>query len=242
MGEGVGDLPGPGCGHLDDQHEPVGVLLRWDVVVSPERRRGAEVVRQPRLEVGEVNRSHALDAPRFGAHHDVGRAAEGPGRRLRVAVGEAEDGPGQDELAVSGAEVERGLPLQPVALVLGLGGVDRSDEFGKPGRGQGCRGVDVDHGRDFVVRRPAGSVLVGARSRRTGPEDTACRSRFASLSSAALRLILRPSTSPSQLFCSASAIRSVRLAMMSRNRSAWAGSGQRRAQRTQACSWWQLVP
>ena len=68
------------------------------------------------------------------------------------------------------------------------------------------------------------------------------RSIWASLSSAPARLILSPSTSPSQPSCSASAMRAMRLSRISAMRLRWAGSGQCMEQRRQACSWMQGVP
>ena len=52
------------------------------------------------------------------------------------------------------------------------------------------------------------------------------RSIWASLSSAPVRLTLRPSASPSQWFALASAIRAVRLPQIWARRGRWAGSGR----------------
>jgi hypothetical protein len=59
------------------------------------------------------------------------------------------------------------------------------------------------------------------------------RSIWASLSSAPVRLTLRPSTSPSQPSRSASVMRAVRLSRISVMRPRWARSGQCRGHRRQ---------
>ena len=82
----------------------------------------------------------------------------------------------------------------------------------------------------------------GGHAEVDGAGVRARRSIWASLSSAPARLILRPSTSPSQPSRSASAMRAVRLSRISAMRSRWAGSGQCRGHRRQLCSWMQGVP
>ena len=87
------------------------------------------------------------------------------------------------------------------------------------------------------LERPVRSVKVGL------PRWIVSRCRWwvvsiwASLSSAPARLTLSPSTSPSQPWRSASAMRACRLSRISSSRARWAGSARRSAHLTQACSW-----
>ena len=67
-------------------------------------------------------------------------------------------------------------------------------------------------------------------------------SSWASFYSAPARLILRPSTSPSQPSLSASVMRVSRLSRISVIRRRWVGSGRRRLHRKQLCLWMHPVP
>jgi transposase len=103
--------------------------------------------------------------------------------------------------------------------------------------GCGCHGksltmVTVRLAMPWKVGRPRLTVV--ARRDRS--------SSWASLCSAPARLILRPSTSPSQPSFSASAMRVSRLSRISVIRRRWVGSGRRRLHRKQLCSWMHPVP
>jgi transposase len=103
--------------------------------------------------------------------------------------------------------------------------------------GCGCHGksltmVTVRLAMPWKVGRPR--LMVVARRDRS--------SSWASFCSAPVRLILRPSTSPSQPWFSASAMRVSRLSRISVIRRRWVGSGRRRLHRKQLCSWMHPVP
>ena len=92
-----------------------------------------------------------------------------------------------------------------------------------------------------LVVRPAVSPKVGMPRPTAALRRVVWLSIWASLMFAPARLILRPSASPSHRSRSASVMRSVRLSRISRSRVRWAGSGRRRGQRRQLCSWMQGV-
>jgi hypothetical protein len=87
-----------------------------------------EVALDAGAQVREIYPSHAASVARLDPDQNVTKTLSEPRRFRHPAVGHRHDLAGQLDMCRLLPKVEAGLPLDPLVLVLVLGGLDRTDK------------------------------------------------------------------------------------------------------------------